>query len=93
MPPPRNAGAEALGGIAAQVIADNADIADRAKAIVNALLGDVERIIRVGDTAQKAVYVRAILPSLLRATQDASANNDVELKAAFERVMAAVRGG
>lgn len=91
MPTPTRAPADALAAVASQVIADNADVADQAKKIVRALLTDIERTIRIGDTAQKAIYVRAILPSLLRAMQDRNDGGE-ELQAAFDRVMSAVRG-
>lgn len=83
---------EPLGDIAAQVLADNPELAARAKQIVGALLSDVERTIRTGDQAQKAPLVRAILPALLRSMQSGEADKDDALKAAFDRVMGAVRG-
>lgn len=89
----RPAPTDALRDITAQVVADNPDIADRAKRIISSLLIDVERTIRAGDPREKAVYVKAILPGLLRAMQDNERDDDQSLQEAFTRVMAAVKGG
>src|SRR5262245_61697823 len=84
---------EPLREMAALAIAENPELKQRLTRIVDLLLIDVERTLRIGDAKAKAVYVRQIVPTLIRsmAEADAVGVNDAQ-RAVFERVMAAVRG-
>lgn len=91
--PTRPDGNNSLGEMAALAIADNPDLKQQLTRIVSMMLTDVERTFLIGDPKAKAVYVRQVVPTLIRSMAEADvASGDLELRASFERVMAAVRG-
>lgn len=79
--------------VAAAVVAQDAQLRARLVRIYNKALDDVEQTFDTGYAKDRAVYVRQIVPIMMRGLQEAeAAQADAELQAAFERVMAAVRG-
>ncbi len=83
----------ALNDVAAAVVADSPELRTRLYAVIDQMLGEVEYVMRLGTHAEKAAYLRVVLPSLLRSMQGAEGNEaDRAKKAAYERLQAAMRG-
>src|SRR5262245_16358677 len=59
--------------MAALAIADNPDLKQQLTRIVGMMLADVERTFLIGDPKAKAVYVRQIVPTLIRSLSEADA--------------------
>jgi hypothetical protein len=79
--------------VMAQVISDNPQLRERLTRIIDLMLDDMERTVRYGDPKDRMLLARQIIPGLLRSMQDKQSGAASEqLRAEFERVMAAVRG-
>lgn len=88
-----NKRADPLADVMADVIASDDNIRKRMQKIVNALLDDMERTIRIGDRKDIATYTRMTMAAFLRSMQGADANADeAKEKAAYNRILAMARG-
>lgn len=62
------------------------------KRLIRMMYSDLERTMRYGMPQDKAVYMKAILPGLLRASQDTGGAEITEQQRADERIQALLRG-
>lgn len=88
MPPKPETRTDALRDVSAAL-----DEATRARfnRIVNRLLDDVERRLRIGEAAEIKLLLSAVMPGLVRQASTSKVDNS-ELRAEFDKVMQAVRG-
>ena len=79
--------------VAAQVVANDPEIADRMKQLVMKMFDEADRTMRVGGWAEKQAMFKALIPQMLRSMQSADANaGEAAQQAAHDRIMAAMRG-
>lgn len=88
-----NQKADPIRDVAAAIVANDPQIRQRMKKIVNSLLDDAERTIAIGDPRDKAQLMKQVMPALLRSMQGADANaSEAAEKVAYDRMLAALRG-
>lgn len=82
-----------MGDLAAAVVAQDDDLRDNLKGLVNDMIKHMRYTMRHGDPSQKTALARQIIPQLLTAINKVDADEgEKEEKAAYERMMAALRG-
>jgi len=93
MPANSNQRNQQMAQLAAGIVADDADIRNSLKGLVNQIIQHQSLVMRVGSPADKQSLVKAVLPQMLAAmntvAQDEAA---AEEQAAYDRMRAALRG-
>lgn len=88
-----NKRADPIADVAAHVVADDPQIRQRMKRLVNAMLDDAEHTVQFGSMTDRTALMKQVVPALLRSMQGADANaSESADKAAYERMMAKLRG-
>lgn len=84
---------DTLSNIAAPIIATDPALQQRIRRIINALLNDVEYIIRNGTPRDRLALFNTIIPQLMKSASqiDASAADKAQQEA-FDRLMGQLRG-
>ena len=82
-----------MGDLAAAVVAQDDEIRDDLKGLVRDMIRHMRHTMRHGDPASKIALSKQIIPQLLTAINKVDADEgEKEEKAAYERMMAALRG-
>jgi len=82
-----------VGDLAAAVVAQDDEVRDSLKGLVNDMIRHMRYTMRHGDPGQKTALSKQIIPQLLTAINKVDADDgEKEEKAAYDRMMAALRG-
>lgn len=82
-----------MGDLAAAVVAQDEDLRDDLKGLVRDMIRHMRHTMRHGDPASKIALSKQIIPQLLTAINKVDADEgEKEEKAAYDRMMAALRG-
>lgn len=90
---PRKSEPNPVVDVAAAVVAANPELRERLLRIYNKALDDVERVYRLGDVRDRAVYSRQLVPAMMRGMVEAEAGAvDDAMRDAFARMMKLMGG-
>lgn len=90
---PRKSEPNPVVDVAAAVVAANPELRERLLRIYNKALDDVERVYRLGDVRDRAVYSRQLVPAMMRGMVEAEAGAvDDAMRDAFARMMKMMGG-
>lgn len=82
-----------VGDLAAAVVAQDPQLQNELKNLVTDIVGNMRYTMRHGDPAAKAALSKAVIPQLLSAISKVERDGARdEERAAYERMMAAIRG-
>ena len=82
-----------VGDLAAAVVAQDDEVRDQLKGLVTDMIKHMRYTMRHGDPGQKTALSKQIIPQLLTAINKVDADeNEAEERAAYNRMMAAMRG-
>lgn len=82
-----------IGDLAAAVVAQDEQIRNQLKGLVNDVVLHMRHTMRHGDPAQKTALAKQVLPQLLTAIKKVDGDTSAaEERAAYDRMMAAIRG-
>lgn len=79
--------------VAATVVASDPELRNRVGRLVKRLVAEAEHTLDFGTPTDRAALMKAIVPTMLRSIQSAEGDaGNVARAAAYERMMAALRG-
>lgn len=82
-----------VGELAAAVVAQDDHLRDQLKGLVTDVVKHMRYTMRHGDPAQKTALAKQILPQMLGAIRKVDGDeNEAAERAAYERMMAAIKG-
>lgn len=82
---------DTLNDVLGQVVSTDEDIKKRVTKIVNALLNDVEWIIRHGTVKDRIALARSVVPPMMKALT-AQEGSDSEMKQRYAELLSDLRG-
>ena len=90
----RQSNADTVGAAMQAVVTSDAGLREQLASVINRLLKEMDDLLKHGNRMEKTQLIKAIVPGLLRAMQDAKQDSESqEMHRAFQRVMTAVGGG
>lgn len=90
----RQSNADTVGAAMGVVVANDERLRERLSGVLDRLLNEMDDLLKHGNRMEKVGFMKAVVPGLLRAMQDAEQDSaSQEMHRAFTRVMEAVGGG
>lgn len=83
---------ESLEALVAPTLADHPELRDKAAALINTALEEAAKMLATGDSAQRAMMLKFLLPAVFKASNGSAETGADSIRQEFEHLRAEFRG-